>query len=103
MWSRKLDRKQTRFILHVVEVAGAVFLCSLAPTYNVAFLKYQIARFPPMFCSPSKEIGFYTVCLPLCIIMAVGVILAVVMFWLLHKVSSLSIPIDWQLCIYCNI
>ena len=37
MWSRKLDRKQTKIIIHVVEVAGALFLATLAPTLNVIF------------------------------------------------------------------
>ena len=88
MWSRKLDRKQTRITLHVVEVGGALFLCTLAPAFYTAFSKYRLARFPPMFCNPSKEVSFYTICLPLCIIMAIGLILAVVMFWILHKVSG---------------
>ena len=88
MWSRKLDRKQAKIILHAVEAAGVLFICSLAPSYCIAFSRYEIARFPPMFCSPSKEISFYTICLPLCLVMAIGVILAVVMFWILHKVSG---------------
>ena len=88
MWSRKLDRKQTKIILHVVEVAGAVCLGTLAPVLNVIHLKYQLVRFPPVLCFPSKEVGFYTVCLPLCIMMAIGTILAVIMFWILHKVSK---------------
>ena len=86
MWSRKLDRKQTKIILHVVEVAGAVSLSTVAPVFNVIHLKYQFGRFPPVLCLPSKEVNFYTVCLPLCIIMAIGTILAVIMFWILHKV-----------------
>ena len=88
MWSRKLDRKQTKIILQVVEVAGALFVCSLAPILYVILSKYQFGRFPPLFCTPSKEVSFYTLCLPLCMILATGSILAVIMFWILHKVSS---------------
>ena len=87
MWSRKLDRKQTKIIIHIVEVAGALFLATLAPTLNVIFSKYRFGRFPPVICFPSREVSFYTACLPLCIILAIGTILAVIMFWILHKVS----------------
>ena len=92
MWSRKLDRKQTKIILHIVEVAGALFLCSLAPVLTVILSEYQITRFPPLFCNPSKEIRFYTMCLPLCIIVATGMVLAIIMFWILHKVSNIDRP-----------
>ena len=92
MWSRKLDRKQTKNILHVVEVAGAIFLCTLAPMFNVIFSKYQFGQFPPVICVPSKEVSFYTICLPLCIIIGTGVILAIIMFWMLYKVSNINKP-----------
>ena len=90
MWCRKLDRKNIKLILHVVEVAAAIFLCSLSPTLFVIFSKYRFGRLPPLICIPSKEVSFYTICLPLCIIMAIGMILAVIMFWILCKVSTIS-------------
>ena len=90
MWARKLNRKKIKFILHGVEVSGAVFLCTLAPTFNIIFSKYQFGRIPPLLCIPSKEVSFYTVCLPLCVIMGIGTILAIVMFWILYKVSNFN-------------
>ena len=90
IWSRKLDRKQTKLILHIVEVAGALFFCSLAPVLTVILSEYQITRFPPLFCNPSKEIRFYTMCLPLCIIVGTGVVLTIIMFRILHKVSNIN-------------
>ena len=97
MWSRKLDRKQTKIILHVVEVAGALCLGTLAPVINIIYSKYQFGRFPPVLCLPSKEVSFYTVCLPLCIMMAIGTILAVIMFWILHKGKTKT---DWLATYY---
>ena len=90
MWSRKLDRKQKKLILHIVEVAGALFLCSLAPVLTVILSEYQITWFPPLFCYPSKEVRFYTMCLPLCIIVGTGTVLTIIMFWILHKVSNIN-------------
>lgn len=88
LWSRKLNRKQMKIILHVVEVAVTLFLCSLAPTLFVVLSEYKFGRFPPLLCSPSKEVSFYTICLPLCMIMGIGMNLTIIMFWILHKVSN---------------
>ena len=88
IWSRKLDRKQTKNILHVVEVTVAVILSTLAPTLNVILSEYQLGQFPSIICVPSKEVSFYTACLPLCVMLAIGTILAVIMFWILYKVSN---------------
>ena len=76
----------------MVEVAGAIFLCTLAPMLNVIFSKYQFGQFPPVICVPSKEVSFYTICLPLCIVIGTGVILAIIMFWMLYKVSNINKP-----------
>ena len=88
IWSRKLDRKQTKIILHVTEVLGAFILCGLAPIVYVSVSEYSFGRFPPMLCVPSRTVTFYTMCLPMCVLLGSGVILAVIMFWMLHKVSS---------------
>ena len=87
-WSKKLDRKKAKIILHAVEVTGAFILCGLAPIVYVSVSKYSFGRFPPLFCFPSKVVNFYTICLPLCVILGAGVILAITMFWILHKVSN---------------
>ena len=89
IWSRKLDRKQTKMVLHVTEVTGAFVLCGLAPIIFLSVSHYSFALFPPIICFPSKEVNFYTMCLPLCIMIGTGVILAIIMFWVLHKVSAL--------------
>ena len=88
IWSRKLDRKQTKIILHVTEVTVAFILSGLAPIIYVSVSDYSFGRFPPIICVPSKEVNFYTICLPLCVLVGSGVILTIIMFWMLHKVTS---------------
>ena len=95
IWSRKLDRKQTKLILHLTETVGAIILCSLPSIVYVSVSEYSFGRFPPMLCVPSGVVTFYTMCLPLCVLLGSGVILTVIMFWKLHKVSS-------KLCINNN-
>lgn len=87
IWARKLAMKTTKILLHVTEITGAIILSGLAPVAFLLTSKYQFGRFPPVLCFPSRAVGFYTICVPLCIIIACGMILAITTFWILHKVS----------------
>jgi len=74
----------------MTEVAGAIFFSIIAPVVFVLVSEYNIGRFPPVLCFPSSKVYFYTACVPLCIVMAAGVVLTVVMFWILREVSTLK-------------
>ena len=91
IWYRNLDRKQTKLILHVTEAIGAIILCILPSMVYVSVSEYTFGRFPPLFCIPSQAVTFYTICLPMCVLLGSGVILMVIMFWMLHKVNSLLV------------
>jgi len=95
IWARKLTEKRTKIILHIAEITGAAIICSLAPIIyiSVSDSKYRFRIFPPLLCFPSSEVYFYTICLPLCLVIGTGVILAIFMFRILHKVSRCSIRI----------
>jgi len=90
LWARRLDFKRTKNILHVTEVVGAVFLSGLAPIIFVSVSEYNIARFPPLLCYPSRAVTIYTMCLPICITIGSGVIISIITFWILHKVRKLT-------------
>ena len=87
-WSKFLKEKKWKIRLHVVEVLGAVTLCSLAPTILAASSSYTLSRFPPLLALPSRDIVFFTVEIPLAIILAVGVNLTFYTFLSIHKVCS---------------
>lgn len=87
IWSRKLNKKRTKIIMHVTEVTGATILCGITPVAFISTSEYNFQRFPPFICFPTKSVSFYSICLPLCVIVGTGVILAIIMFWTLHKVS----------------
>ena len=87
LWSRKLDRKHIKIALHAIEGIGAFLVCGLAPITFVSVSEYSFGQFPPLLCVPSKEVSFYTICIPLCIMVAAGINLEIIMFWILHKVS----------------
>ena len=89
-WSQFLKEKKWKIRLHIVEVLGAVTLCGLAPSILVASSGYMLARFPPLFTLPSREVLFYTVEVPLVIIIAVGVNLTFYTFLSIHKVRTYS-------------
>ena len=82
-----LNERKWKNRLHVAEVFGSIVLCSLAPTIYVSVSKYTFARFPPLFGSPTPgEVLFYTIVLPLSIILAIGVNLTFYTFLSIHKV-----------------
>ena len=85
-WSRFLSEQKWKIRLHIVEVSGSVVLCSLAPTMFVSVSEYVFGRFPPLFALPSREVAFYTIVLPLALILATGVNLTFYTFWSIHKV-----------------
>ena len=85
-WSRFLSEQKWKIRLHVVEVIGSVILCSLAPTIFVSVSEYTLARYPPLFAIPSRDVSFYTIILPLTIVLASGVNLTFYTFWTIHKV-----------------
>lgn len=85
-WSKFLSEKKWKTRLHIVEVFGSVILCGLTPTIFVSVSEYQITRFPPLLALPSREVAFYTLVLPITIILAVGVNLTFYTFLSIHKV-----------------
>ena len=83
--------KKTKILLHVTEITGAIILSGLAPVAFLSISEYKFGRFPPVLCFSSRAVGFYTICVPLCVIIACGMILAITTFWILHKVSKCTI------------
>ena len=69
-----------------MEVLGSIILCSLAPIVVVTTSEYTLSRFPPLFALPSQHVIFYTIILPLTIILAVGVNLTIYSFIRIHMV-----------------
>jgi len=87
IWARKLAARKTKIILHVTEITGAIILSGLAPVIFLSVSEYKFGRFPPVLCFPSRTVGFYTICVPLCIMIGCGMILTITTFWTLHKVT----------------
>ena len=57
-------------------------------------LGFGITRFPPILCvGKDKDTTFYSLILPLSLLMMVGITFVVFIFWIIHKV---------MLCLTCN-
>ncbi|XP_065890388.1 uncharacterized protein [Dysidea avara] len=89
IWARKLAMKKTKVLLHVTEITGAIILSGLAPVVFLSVSEYKFGRFPPVLCFPSRAVGFYTICVPLCIMIGCGMILTITTFWTLHRREQL--------------
>ena len=90
-WSEFLSEQKWKIRLHILEVLGCVVISSIAPITFISVSDYTIARFPPSFARPSRDVTFYSLVLPNTIIIAVGVNLTIYSFVTIHKVISYSI------------
>lgn len=86
-WSQFLNERKWKIRLHIFELLGSVLLCSLAPVIYVSTSDYTIVQFPPLFSLPSREVSFYTFTLFIAIIMAAGVSLIFINFYIISKVQ----------------
>ena len=88
-------------ILGVFIPIPGVLLALLVPEWN-----YVINDFPPFLCSPKNlNLWYYTMNLPINILVAIGVSLLILIFWKLHKVRIIilihfSIPCPHSIKVY---
>ena len=68
---------------------GSVVLCSIAPAIYISNSTYGINRFPQVVIFPSEEMTFYSILIPLAMILTVGVNLEFYTFFTIHKVIVL--------------
>ena len=85
-WSQFLSEQKWKIRLHILEVVGCVVVSSIAPIIFVSTSEYTIARFPPLFPQPSRDVVFYSLVLPNTILIAIGVNLTIYSFITIHKV-----------------
>ena len=88
-WSKFLNEKKWKIRLYVVEMFGSVILCSIAPVIFISTSYYGISRFPQVISFPAAEMTFYSVLIPLAMILTVGVNLVFYTFFTIHKVIVL--------------
>ena len=88
-------------ILGVLIPIPGVLLALLVPEWN-----YVINDFPPFLCSPQiLNLWYYTMNLPINILVAIGVSLLILIFWKLHKViiiilTHFNIPCKHRIKVY---
>ena len=93
-WARFLNEKKWKIRCHVIEVIGGITFCSLGPTLVVTFSEYTIASFPTLFPLPTKKMVFFTMTVPLSVLLATGVNMIFHTFFSVHKVEIFCISID---------
>ena len=71
-----------------MEVLGCVVISGIAPITFISVSDYTMARFPPSFARPSRDVTFYSFVLPNTILIAVGVNLTIYSFVTIRKVIN---------------
>ncbi|XP_065890372.1 uncharacterized protein [Dysidea avara] len=95
-WARFLNEKKWKIRCHVIEVIGGITFCSLGPTLVVTFSEYTIASFPTLFPLPTKKMVFFTMTVPLSVLLATGVNMIFHTFFSVHKNAGLIKREDGQ-------
>ena len=62
--------------------------------HNVTFVSggmgYGFAQFPPVICiGTDSDSVFYSIVLPLIILLGIGITIIILLFWVIHKVSEM--------------
>jgi len=86
--ARRLDHHRHRSKIHAAEIILIICVGLLVPSVIVGTTEYNITNFPPTQCAANADIHFYTLTLPTIFLMATGVILILLSFMSIHKVSS---------------
>ena len=83
------DKKKVK-ILHFSEISISIFLSALGP--GVVWFsnnEYNVFTLPPLLCVPATtSLIFYTLCLPLIILLTIGVNLIAIVLWTLLQVNN---------------
>jgi len=88
-WSRQFfSEKKRRLKICVLEICGAILLSAVFPSIVLSVSDFRLARFPPVFVFPTKELALYTLLVPICIMLIVGINLTFLSFWIIHKVAT---------------
>ena len=87
---RRFDTKKWKRIFHVTELILIILFTVLAPVYIVLGSKYYPYGFPPVLCVPNANLTFYTLVLPIIVMLCLGTSIIVLMLWRLQMVSSYS-------------
>ena len=95
--ARNLDNHRHRRKIHVIEIVGIVLVGLFIPSVIVGTTKYNIGNFPPTQCSSNADVSFHTLILPTIIVMTTGVILILLSFMSIHRVSSSKIEVRFTI------
>ena len=82
--------KKKKKLYHAVSLVAIITLSLISPVVALAKFNYVTIWFPPLMCFPrSQDWVFYSMVLPLSILVAIGVILCILLIRAIHKVSVL--------------
>ena len=78
--------------IHVGIVVLAILVPFVPVAVSLATGGFIIKSFPPLLCVPRRvEVTFYTLALPISILMAVGIVMLLAVLWTIRKVSDLTV------------
>ena len=87
--SRTYKAKQPAKYIHAIMVILALLLPLIPAVIGEVIGGYTITSFPPIVCTGSDtDATFYSLVLPLIIIIIIGTSILLFIFWIIHKVQQ---------------
>ena len=75
--------------IHIVMIIAALIIPLVPVITAAADGGYGLTRFPPILCTAkSTKATFYSLIMPIILIMQCGITMLLLIFWIIHKVSG---------------
>lgn len=83
---RRYDTKKWKRIFHITELILINLFTVIVPIYIVVDSKYYPYGFPPVLCVPNATLTFYSLVLPIILMLCLGTCVILLMLWRLQVV-----------------
>ena len=97
---RRFDTKKWKRIFHITELILIILFTIIAPIYIILGSKYYPYGYPPVLCVPNATLTFYTLVLPIILMLCLGTCIILLMLWRLQMVSCMSLTLGNRVRIY---
>ena len=79
-----------KYVINYHTIALFVPLPAVIVSLSVEEHHYKLHRFPPSICTSSRAMSFYSIIVIIDVLVAIGVYLLIVVFWIIKKVIYIN-------------
>ena len=84
----------TKYVINYHTIALSVPLPAVIVSLSVEEHHYKVLHFPPTICTSSRAMSFYSIIVIIDVLVAIGVYLLIIVFWIIKRVILYKHDID---------